>query len=104
MNQVVREGGRRFSICVSPVRNQPTIDNAIAIGRLLLDNGANPNDFYMAGSARYTALVGAAGEGEQASPRQPWAAAMFDLLLDAAPNHSISKSYNTHFSGEVLCG
>ena len=90
-------------LCFTRFTNQPTIDNAIAIGRLLLDNGANPNDFYMAGSARYTALVGAAGEGEQASPRQPWAAAMFDLLLErGAKPFDQQVLYNTHFSGEVL--
>jgi hypothetical protein len=57
----------------------------------------------MAGSARYTALVGAAGQGEQASPRQPWAAALFDLLLErGAKPFDQQVLYNTHFDGEVL--
>jgi len=90
-------------LCFTRFTHQPTIDNAVAIGRLLLDNGANPNDFYMAGSVRYTALVGAAGEGEQASPRQPWAASMFDLLLErGATPFDQQVLYNTHFSGDVL--
>jgi ankyrin repeat protein len=57
----------------------------------------------MAGDARYTALVGAAGEGEQDSPRQPYAAALFELLLErGAEPYDIQVLYNTHFSGDVL--
>jgi len=63
-------------LCYTRFTHQPAIDSAVAIGRMLLDAGANPNDFYMAGSARYTALVGVAGEGEQDSPRQPQGAAL----------------------------
>ena len=81
----------------------PTIENALAIARLLLDHGADPNDFYMAGDARYTVLVGVAGEGEQDSPRQPYAAALFDLLLErGAEPFDIQVLYNTHFSGDIL--
>jgi len=90
-------------LCFTRFTHRPTIDNAVTIGRLLLDNGANPNDFYIAGSVRYSALVGAAGEGEQESPRQPWASAMFDLLLErGARPFDQQVLYNTHFSGEVL--
>ena len=60
----------------------PTLENALAIARLLLDHGADPNDFYMAGDSRYTVLTGVAGEGEQDSPRQPYAAALLELLLE----------------------
>ena len=82
---------------------QPTIENAVPIARLLLDHGADPNDFYMAGDAPYTALVGAAGEGEQDSPRQPYAAALFELLLErGAHPFAIQVLYNTHFSGDML--
>ncbi len=80
-----------------------TIENAVAIARLLLDHDANPNDFYMAGDARYTVLVGVAGEGEQDSPRQPYAAALFELLLErGAEPFDIQILYNTHFSGDIL--
>ena len=90
-------------LCYTRFTHQPTIDNAVAIGRALLDCGANPNDFYMAGDARYTALVGVAGEGEQDSPRQPQAEALFQLLLDrGAEPFDIQILYNTHFSGDVL--
>ena len=57
----------------------------------------------MAGDARYSALVGAAGEGEQDSPRQPYAAALFELLLErGADPFDIQVLYDTHFSGEML--
>ena len=80
-----------------------TIANAISIARLLLDRGANPNDFYPAGDSPYTALVGAAGEGEQDAPRQPYAEALFDLLLErGADPFDKQVLYNTHFSGDML--
>ncbi|MGH9381771.1 MAG: ankyrin repeat domain-containing protein [Thermoanaerobaculia bacterium] len=80
-----------------------TIENALSIARLLLDHGADPNDFLMAGDARYTVLVGVAGEGEQDAPRQPYAAALFQLLLErGAEPFDIQVLYNTHFSGDVL--
>lgn len=83
--------------------HEPTIEHALTIARRLLDHGADPNDFYMAGDARYTVLAGAAGEGEQDSPRQPYAAALFELLLArGAEPFDIQVLYNTHFSGEIL--
>ena len=76
---------------------------ALAIARLLLDRGADPDDFYMAGDARYTVLTGVAGEGEQDAPRQPYAPALFVLLLErGAEPFDIQVLYNTHFSGDML--
>ncbi len=90
-------------LCFTRFPHQATIDNAVRIAAALLDRGADPNAFYMAGDARYTALVGVAGEGEQDSPRQPQAAALFALLLERGANpFDIQVLYNTHFSGEVL--
>jgi ankyrin repeat protein len=90
-------------LCYTRFTHQPTINNAVAIARLLLDRGADPNDFYMAGDARYSALVGVAGEGEQDSPRQPQAQELFQLLLErGAEPFDIQVLYNTHFSGDVL--
>jgi ankyrin repeat protein len=81
----------------------PTHANAVAIARLLLDAGANPNDFYMAGDARYSVLTGVAGEGEQDSPRQPYAPELFELLLErGADPFDIQVLYDTHFSGDVF--
>jgi uncharacterized protein len=90
-------------LCFSRFTHQPTIDNAVAIALRLLDAGANPNDFYMAGDAKYSALVGAAGEGEQDSPRQPQGPDLYRLLLErGAGPYDIQVLYNTHFSCDMI--
>jgi ankyrin repeat protein len=90
-------------LCYARFSHPATIANAVEIGRLLLDRGANPNDFYKAGDVPYTALVGTAGEGEQDSPRQPQGPALFQLLLErGAEPFDMQVLYNTHFSGDVL--
>ena len=90
-------------LCYTRFSHAPTIANAPAMARALLGRGANPNDFYMAGDVRYTALVGVAGEGEQDSPRQPQGPELFQLLLErGAEPFDIQVLYNTHFSGDVL--
>jgi hypothetical protein len=100
-------GARRWTpllyLCYARLPHQPTIDNAVAIATALLDAGANPNDFYMAGSARYTALVGVAADGEQDCPRQPQSEALFRLLLErGAEPFDIQVLYNTHFRAEMI--
>jgi uncharacterized protein len=81
---------------------QPTLDHALDIARLLLDRGANPNDFYMAYNARYSVLTGIAGEGEQDAPRQPYAAPLFQLMLErGAEPFDIQVLYDTHFRGDI---
>jgi len=90
-------------LCFTRFIHPQIIDNALAIARALLDRGADPNAYYMAGDARYTALVGVAGEGEQDSPRQPYAPALFQLLLErGAEPFDIQVLYNTHFSGDMI--
>lgn len=90
-------------LCYARFPHQKTIDNAFPIARLLLDHGANPNAFYMAGDSSYSALVGVAGEGEQDSPRQPQAEALFKLLLErGADPFDIQVLYDTHFHGHIL--
>ena len=42
--------------------------NAVAIAELLLDAGADPGVYFMAGGSRYTPLVGVIGEGEEHRP------------------------------------
>ncbi len=89
--------------CYARLTHQPTIDNAVAIATLLLDAGANADDFYPAGDVPYTALVGTAGEGEQDSPIQPQGPALFALLLArGAKPFDQQVLYNTHFSGDML--
>jgi ankyrin repeat protein len=102
-----RGGTRQWTpllhLCFTRFTHEPTTRNAVAIGRALLDRGANPNDAYPACDVPYTALVGAAGEGEQDAPRQPQGEALFELLLDrGAEPFDTQVLYNTHFSGDVL--
>lgn len=90
-------------LCYARFTHEPTLRNTEAIARLLLDRGADPNDFYMASDSQYTALVGAAGEGEQDSPRQPWGEAVYALLLErGAGPYDLQVLYNTHFSADML--
>jgi hypothetical protein len=57
----------------------------------------------MAGDSEYSCLVGAAGEGEQDSPRQPYAEDLYRLLLGSRRGpYDIQVLYNTHFSGDML--
>ena len=103
----VRGGARGWTpilyLAYARFTHPPTIEHALSIARLLLDHGADPNDFYMAGDARYTVLTGVAGEGEQDAPRQSYAGALFDLLLErGADPFDGQVLYNTHFSGDVL--
>src|SRR6266478_6262989 len=58
-------------LCFTRLSFPPANDNAIAIAKLLLDNGANPNAYFKAGDSRYTPLVGAIGEGEENRPPHP---------------------------------
>jgi ankyrin repeat protein len=78
-------------------------DSAVAIARALLDRGADPNCYFMAGSSRYTPLVGAIGEGEEARPPHPEREALVRLLLERGANpYDIQVLYNIHFKGDIL--
>ena len=70
-------------LCYTRFTHRPTLDNARRDrARCCSTTAPNPNDFYMAGDSEYSALVGVAGEGEQDSPRQPYAEALYRLLLE----------------------
>ena len=82
---------------------QAVTDNAIAIATTLLDYGANPNAFFMAGSSSYTPLVGAIGEGEEGRPAHQQRDALVRLLLErGAEPYDSQVVYNIHFIGKVL--
>jgi ankyrin repeat protein len=80
-------------------------ENAVAIAGLLLDHGADANDFFECGDHpnRYTALCGVAGEGEDDAPPHPQREALARLLLEHGANpYDIQLFYNTHFHNEIL--
>jgi uncharacterized protein len=92
-------------LCYGRLPTTATGDNAVAIARLLLDHGADPNDYFEVGShpCRYTALCGVAGEGEDDAPPHPQREALARLLLErGAEPYDIQLLYNTHFHGDIL--
>ena len=88
-------------LCFTRLGTPAAIDNAVAIARTLLDQGADANAYFMAGGSRYTPLVGAIGEGEEDRPRHPQRDALVRLLLErGAEPYDIQVLYNTHFHGD----
>jgi ankyrin repeat protein len=85
-------------------------ENAVPIARALLDHGADPNDYFMAGSSRYTPLVGAIGEGEEDRPPHPRRDELVRLLLDrgaepaAPPGNYNGQVSTTSISTDWCCG
>ena len=78
-------------------------DNAMAIAQLLLEHGADPNCYFMAGDSRYTPLVGVIGEGEEDRPPHPRRDELARLLLErGAEPYDIQVIYNIHFHGRIL--
>jgi uncharacterized protein len=78
-------------------------DNALEMARLLLDGGADPNAYFMAGDSRYTPMVGAIGEGEEGRPPHPQRDALVRLLLErGAEPYDQQVGYNIHFKGDAL--
>ena len=78
-------------------------EHAVDIARLLLDSGADPNAFFMAGDSRYTPLVGAMGEGEEGRPPHPRRDELARLLLErGADPYDRQVIYNLHFGGPIL--
>ena len=82
---------------------KPVAENSVAIARLLLDNGADPNAYFMAGDSRYTPLVGVIGEGEEDRPPHPRRDELARLLLErGAEPYDMQVLYNMHFHGKVI--
>ncbi|MEP7346866.1 MAG: ankyrin repeat domain-containing protein [Gemmatimonadaceae bacterium] len=92
-------------LCSTRLPYPAVSDNAVAIARALLDNGADPNVYYPGGndSIHYTALTCVAGEGEEDGPPHPQRRALWQLLLErGAEPYDNQTLYNTHFHGDVL--
>jgi ankyrin repeat protein len=90
-------------LCFTRLPLPAASDNAVAIARALLDHGADPNAYFMAGDSRYTPLVGVIGEGEEHRPPHPQREALTRLLLERGANpYDVQVFYNLHFHGDVL--
>jgi len=90
-------------LCFTRLPLKSVADNAVAIATALLDHGANPNAYFMAGSSQYTPLVGVIGEGEEGRPGHPRRDALVGLLLDrGAEPYDMQVGYNIHFNGRAL--
>jgi ankyrin repeat protein len=90
-------------LCFTRLPLAAVTDNAVAIARMLLDHGADPNVYFMAGGSQYTPLVGAIGEGEEDRPPHPQRDALVRLLLERGANpYDIQVVYNIGFHGRVL--
>ena len=82
--------------------------STLAVARLLIERGADPNAHYMwGGQYRFTALTGAFGEGEMGPVNQPEhedCDALATLLLDAGADPNDSQAlYNTMFTPGSKC-
>jgi ankyrin repeat protein len=88
-------------LCFTRLPLDAVTDKAVEIARLLLEHGADPNVFFMAGDSRYTPLVGAVGEGEEDRPPHQQRDALVRLLLDAgAEPYDNQVLYNLGFKAD----
>ena len=82
--------------------------STLAVAKLLIERGADPNAYYMwGGQYRFTALTGAFGEGEMGPKNQPPhqdCEALARLLLAAGADPNDSQAlYNTMFTPGSEC-
>ncbi len=90
-------------LCFTRLPLAKSNDNAVAIAELLLDHGADPNVYFLAGDSRYSPLVGVIGEGEEDRPAHPHRDALARLLLErGAEPYDLQVVYNIHFNGKIL--
>ncbi len=90
-------------LCYTRLDHPAANDNAVDIARMLLDHGADPNAYFMAGDSRYSPLSGVIGEGEENRPPHPRRDEVANLLLTRGANpYDIQVYYNIHFNGRLL--
>jgi ankyrin repeat protein len=71
-------------LCSARLPQSASSENAVAVARLLLDRGADPNAFYLGGNAdiHYTAFTCVMGRGEELAAVHPRAEELVALLLE----------------------
>jgi hypothetical protein len=91
-------------LCFTRVPLAKANENSMSITTLLLDHGADPNAYFMAGDSRfYTPLVGVIGEGEEDRPPHQRRDELSRLLLErGADPYDVQVIYNIHFHGMIL--
>jgi ankyrin repeat protein len=90
-------------LCFTRLPLEAVHENAVAIARLLLENGADPNVYFMAGASHYTPLSGVIGEGEENRPAHSRRNELVQVLLDAgAEPYDGQVLYNMGFKGDYL--
>lgn len=90
-------------LCFTRLDHAASNDNAAEIAKLLLDNGADPNSYFMAGGSRYSPFTGVVGEGEENRPPHPTRNELAALLLErGAIPYDIQVLYNVHFGDNML--
>jgi ankyrin repeat protein len=84
-------------LCSARLPRPAASEHSIAIARLLLDRGADPNAFYLGGNAdiHYTAFTCVMGRGEELAAVHPRARELVALLLEhGADPHDNQVLYN----------
>ncbi len=107
---VHQKGGPRgweplLFLCYGRLPLERAAQQSLAIARLLLARGADPNAHWLSpggdSTYRFTALTGALGQGELAQPEHPHAEALARLLLEAGADANDSQGlYDTCLRGD----